>query len=314
MATLATITARILNLLGTEASLSTAELESLVQTRYEDMYESWNWSKRLRDFGISLVAQVSSDSTNTVTATQGSATVTSIGTPFTSAMTGRQITIGTHRQYFFVSYVSSSSIKIQDGEGTDYLWPALTEAGASWRIFQTIYALPTTADSVVSLVGDFPMNELDGGRDRLDAMDPDRITTNNHPTYWIYAGANATSFDREIEVWPVPTEGRLLRGQFNRMAPTLSSGSTIDLPTALLVYAGAADACHLLHSKQGSMETMWEQKALFFERKALEVEKKFEVHDLELTSLPTHLGRSALDRRAQFVGTDYEVTHQLEEP
>jgi hypothetical protein len=314
LATLATITARILNLLGSEASLSTAEAESLVQTRYEDLYESWGWSKRLRDFGISLVAQVSSDSTNTVTATLDSATVTSIGTPFTSAMTGRQITIGTHRQYFFVSFISSSSIKIQDGEGTDYNWPATTEAGASWRLFKTIYSLPATADGVVSLVGDYPMEELDGGRERLDAMDPDRITTNNHPTYWYYAGAHATTFDREIEVWPVPTEGRLLRGQFNRMAPTLSSGSIIDMPVAVLVYGGAADACHLLHAKQGTMETMWEQKALFFERKEEETRKKFERHDLDKLSLPTHLGRSSMDKMSQFAGSDYEVSHQLESP
>jgi len=314
MATLSTVTARILNLLGTEASLSTAEIESLVQTRYEDLYEGWGWSKRLRDFGVSLVAQVESDSTNLVTATAGSATVTSLGTPFTSAMAGRQISIGTHRQYFFVNYVSSSSLTIQDGEGTDYLWPAATETDTSWRIFQTIYALPSTADSIVSLVGESPMEELDGGRDRLDAMDPDRITTNNHPTYWCYAGAHATSFTREIEVWPVPTEGRLLRGQHQRSAPTLSASSTIDMPVALLVYAGAADSCHLLHAKQGSMETMWENKALFFERKSEEVRKKFEKRDLELTSPPTHLGRSSMDRQAQFAGTDWEVSHQIEAP
>lgn len=314
MATLATITSRVLNLLGSDASLSTAELESLVQTRYEDLYESWTWSKRFRDFGLSLVAQVESDATTLVTATLGSATVTSIGTPFTSAMTGRQISIGTHRQYFFVNYVSTSSLTIQDGEGNDYLWPAETEVDTSWRIFKTIYALPATADGVISLVGDYPMEELDGGRERLDAMDPDRLTTNNHPTYWYYAGAHATTFDREVEVWPVPTEGRLLRGQFTRMAPTLSAASTIDLPVALLVYAGAADACHLLHSKQGTMETMWENKALFFERKSEEVRKRFESRDFERTSPATHLGRSAMDKQSQFAGTDFEVSHQLESP
>jgi len=315
MATLATITARVLNLLGSEASLTTAEIESLVQTRYEDLYESWGWSKRLRDFGISLVAQVSSDATNTVTVTNGSATVTSIGTPFTTAMNGRQISIGTHRQYFFVTFVSSSSLTlIEEIGGSDFLWPAADEAGTSWRIFKTIYSLPTNAESVVSLVGDYPMEELDGGRSRLDGMDPDRITTNNHPTYWMYAGASGAIFDRDIEVWPVPTEGRLLRGQYNIMAPTLAAATEIDLPVSVLVYAGAADSCHLLHAKQGSMETMWEQKALFFERKAEEVRKKFERRDLELTSPPNHLGRSSLDRRTQFAGTDYEVTHDLESP
>ncbi len=314
MATLATITARVLNLLGSEASLSITELESLTQTRYEDLYESWSWSKRSRDFGISLIAQINSDATTLVTATAGSALVTSLGTPFTSAMSGRQITIGTHRQYFFVFYVSTSSIKLQDGEGTDYLWPAETETDTSWRIFQTIYTLPSTAESIISLAGDAPVIELDGGRDRLDLMDPDRITTNNHPTYWCYAGAQATSFDREIEVWPVPTEGRLLRGQFLRMAPTLSSSSIIDLPTALLIYGVAADACHLLHAKQGSMETMWEQKALFFERKEEETRKKFERRDLEMTSPPNQLGRMPASRMASFAGTDWEVTHQIEEP
>lgn len=314
MATLATITSRVLNLLGSDASLSTAELESLVQTRYEDLYESWTWSKRFRDFGLSLIAQVSSDATTLVTATLGSATITSIGTPFTSAMTGRQISIGTHRQYFFVNYVSTSSLTIQDGEGNDYLWPAETEVDTSWRIFKTIYALPATADGVISLVGDYPMEELDGGRERLDAMDPDRLTTNNHPTYWYYAGAHATTFDREVEVWPVPTEGRLLRGQYTRMAPTLSAASTIDLPVALLVYAGAADACHLLHSKQGTMETMWENKALFFERKSEEVRKRFEARDFERTSPATHLGRSSMDKQSQFAGSDWEVSHQLESP
>lgn len=314
MATLATITSRVLNLLGSDASLSTAELESLVQTRYEDLYESWMWSKRFRDFGLSLVAQVSSDATTLVTATAGSATITSIGTPFTSAMTGRQISIGTHRQYFFVNYVSTSSLTIQDGEGNDYLWPAETEVDTSWRIFKTIYALPATADGVISLVGDYPVDELDGGRERLDAMDPDRLTTNNHPTYWYYAGAHATTFDREVEVWPVPTEGRLLRGQYTRMAPTLSAASTIDLPVALLVYAGAADACHLLHSKQGTMETMWENKALFFERKSEEVRKRFEARDFERTSPATHLGRSSMDKQSQFAGSDYAVSHDLEVP
>lgn len=314
MATLSTITARILNLLGSEASLTTAELESLAQTCYETICETWSWSTRTREFTISLIAQVESDNTNTVTVTNGSATVTSIGTPFTSAMTGRQITIGSHRQYFFVTFVSSASLTLTNGEGASVTWPALDEAAVSWRIFQTIYTLPSNAQVVTSIVGDYPMEELDGGRDRLDSMDPDRTSTNNHPTYWIYAGMNASMISREIEVWPVPTEGRLLRGQSNADAPTLSASETIDIPVPLLVYATAADACHLLHAKQGTMETMWEQKALFFDRRTEEVRKRFERRDLEMHSLPTHLGRSSRDKMSQFAGSDWEVSHQIESP
>lgn len=312
MATLSTLTARILSLLGSEASLSTAEAESLVQTRYEHLYETWCWSKRLRDFGVSLVAQVTSGTTDTVTVTLDSAVVTSAGTPFTTAMTGRQIQIGDDPQYFFVLFTDSANLKIQDGEGTDYLWPRATAADQSWRIFKTIYTLPTTARDVVSLAGSFSLDELDGGRARLDTMDPERSTTNSHPTHWLYAGANSGLTARELEVWPVPTEARLLRGQFNREAPTLSAGTTIDMPTPVLVYAATADACHLLHAKQGSQETMWEQKALFFERKANEVAKDYKVGELEMTSPPTQLGRAPSNTR--LASNDYEVSHQIEMP
>jgi len=314
MALLSDITSRVSTLLGTEASLSTTEIESLVQTRYEHIYETWYWSKRLRDFGISLVAQVTSGASDTVTVTSSSATVTSAGTPFTSAMTGRQIQIGDDPQYFFVSFTDTANIKIQDGEGADYNWPGATASGQSWRIFKTIYTLPTTARDVVSLAGAFPIDELDGGRARLDVMDPERLTTNTHPTHWLYAGSNSGLTAREIEVWPIPTEARLLRGQFNREAPILSAASTIDMPTPVLVFAAAADACHLLHAKQGSQETMWEQKALFFERKSLEVMKDYKIGELELTSPPTQIGRAPSYTRARLLGTDYEVSHQIDTP
>lgn len=314
MARLSDITNRIIVLLGTEASLTPDEVNSLVQTRYEHIYEIWSWSKRPRDFTISLTPQRDSDASTTVTVTNSSATVTALGTPFTTAMTGAQFQVGAERQYFFVKFVSASTVLLQDGEGNDLLWPGATASGQSWRLYKTIYTLPTDAGSIISLVGTYPIDELDGGRTRLDEMDPDRQTTNDHPNYWLYAGANSQAFTREIELWPVPTQARLLRGQYNRKAPDLKPNSLIDLPIPLLVYSGAADACHLLHAKQGSEETMWENKALFFERKAEEVRKDFEIVELELTSPPTHIGRSSQDRHSQFAGTDYEVSHHLERP
>ena len=314
MIRLSSVVERVLTLLGSEASLTTDEIESLIQTRYEHIYETRGWSKRLKDFGISLVAEISSDATTLVNVTQGSAVVTSIGTPFTSAMSGRQIEIGDLRQYFFVNYVSSSSLTIQDGEGQDVQWLGDNAVNQSWRLYKTIYTLPKDAEEVISLVGDAPIEELDGGRARLDTMDPQRSTTNDHPTYWLYAGADRRLGTREIEVWPVPTMNRFLRGQYNRRAPELSPDTILDLPTPLLVFATAADACHLLHAKQGSEETMWENKALFFERKAGEVQKDYAIRDLELTSPPNHLERSSMDKQSQLAGTDWEVTHQLESP
>lgn len=312
MPTFADVITRVKTLMGSESSLSDSEIATLTQTRYEHIYETFHWSKRRRDFTISLVPLIYSDATNTVTVTNGVATVTSLGTPFTADMAGRQFRIGSERQYFFFGFLSSSMGILQDGEGNNVLWPRASASGQSWTLFKTIYQLPVGASDIISLVGTYPMQEFDGGRSRMDEMDPERFTTGNHPDYWFYAGAERTKAIREIEVWPIPTESRILRGQYNRDAPTLALNVTVDVPVPVLVYAAAADGCHLLHAKQGSTETMWENKALFFERKAQEVQKDYEINDFEMTSPPTHLERGLL--RDSFRGTDYEITHDLDTP
>ena len=164
----------------------------------------------------------------------------------------------------------------------------------------------------MSLAGNSPLEEFDGGRQRLNDTDPDRSTTNSEATHWIYAGVNSSNV-KEIEVWPTPSTAILLRGQYLREAPTLVAATTIDVPVPILVYAAAADACHMLHAKQGTQETMWENKALFFERKANEVAKDYRPVELELTSPPNQFGRWAGGLKS-LRGTDYETTHQLESP
>lgn len=311
MAKFADVVERVSVLLGSDSSLSDAEIGSLVQTRYEHLYETFHWSKRRRDFMISLVAQVESTASTLATVTHGSPTVTVASTPFITTMTGRQIKLGSERQYFFFNFVSSSSCTLQDGEGNNVGWPGLTESGVSWTIFKTIYELPKDADDLISLVGAYPLEELSGGRSALDEMDPDRLSVADHPNYWFYAGAERVKLTREIEVWPTPTTNRVLRGQYNREAPLLATASIIDVPTPILVYATAADGCHLLHAKQGTTELMWENKALFFERKSQEVAKDYKVNDFERTSPPNQLVKRQ-SSRSMLRGTDYEITHDLD--
>jgi hypothetical protein len=310
MATRLDVQTDVKTLLGTDASLATAELNTLIQLRYEQLYEHWPWSRRRRDFTVSLVAQTKSTSTTLATVTSGSPTVTFAGTPITSAMGGRQIHLGGEPQYFFIKFDSTSQITLQDGESADVNWPRASGGSKSWDVFQTLYTLPTTADGIVSLAGDFPIDEVDGGRPQLDILDPDRSTTGSHPTHWCYAGVDSSNV-REIEVWPIPTAAILLRGQFTREAPTLSDTTKLDIPRSLVTYGTTVDACHLLHAKQGSQETMWENKALFFERKLKELLSDFKFVDLERQSPPRSIGRrrSTLSR---LHGTDFEVTHDLE--
>lgn len=304
VATLATVTARVLNLLGAEPSLSTAEAESIVQTRYEAIYETFSWSRRYRDFVISAVAPVTNTATTTITATNGSATITAAASVFTAGMTGRQIRIAGLDQYLFFTYVSGTSGTLSDGEGTSVTWPLATGSGLGWTIFKTIYTLPSNVQRVVSISHKYRLEEMSGGRYMLDQQDPMRELTSDSITHWCYAGTDSSNV-REIEIWPSPTIGTILRGQATKEAPSLAAASTIDIPVPLLVYSAVADCCHLLASKQGSTEQMWTTIALFYERKAAEVEKEYRVVESDLSSPLTHLDGSSLST----MGGDWAVSH-----
>ena len=307
MATRADVLADIKALIGTDPQASDAEINTLIGLRFDRIYESWPWSRRLRDLTISTVAQVNSTSTTLVTATIDSPVITSAGTPFTSAMAGRQIAVSGESMYFFIdSFTSTSVVRLGNGEGTEVNWPAATGASKSWRVFQTLYTLPSDAESVVSLVGANPMGEYDGGRDALDAADPYRLATGSDPNFWIYAGEDASATPlRQVEIVPVPTAARLLRGQYLRAAPTLAATTFIPVSRAMLAFLTTADVLNMLHAKTG--DESYRQLALFYIREGDAAAKDSQFLDQERLSLPTSLGRAP---RRPGLGADYFKTHQ----
>lgn len=255
MATATTITGRAKILIGTDDQVTDAELLSLTQTRLEQLYDAWVWSRTVREFALSLIANIGSTSSDTVTVTNGSSVVTSAGTPFTTSpsMAGYQIQVGAEPHYFFIDSVTSTSIiRLGDGEGNTVNWPRATNTTSAWRIFQHRYALPTDCNDLLVLSHDKgDLEEVDGGRVEVDFVDPDRSSTHDPPKRWWYDGENASNV-REIAVWGNPTTARLLRGWYARIAPTLSSDTNIDIPVAPLVYGVAADTLSMLFAKTGA--------------------------------------------------------------
>ena len=276
-----------------------------MQLAFSRLYEATAWSRRLRDFTITTVASVASTSSTLVTATIDSPVVTSAGTPFTTAMAGRQIAISGLSMYFFIDSVTSTSVvRLGNGEGIEVNWPAATAGSKTWRVFQTLYTLPSTAESVMSLVGQNPMTEYDGGREALDAADPYRLTTGSDPFHWFYAGEDSSDV-RQVEVWPVPTAARLLRGQSLRSAITLAATTAIPISRAMLAYYAAADVLNALHTKTG--DASYKELALYYVREGGAARAEASFTDQERLSLPASLGRASSTRRG--VGDGYWVTH-----
>jgi len=291
-------------------TITSAKVEPIVQTRYELLYDQFIWRARLRDFVLTMTAQVNSEASTLVLVTQGDATVTSDGTPFASSMVGRQIQVGADRQYYFVaSFTATSSIELGTGESASATWAASTASATSWRIFQTIYTIPSDADEIISLASDVPMEEGNGGRVWLDSLDAERETIDDRPSYWVYAGEN-TSGVPEVEIWPVPNTPRLLRGQYSIKYASLASTATIALNVPLLVAACTADVIHMLSLTTGPEESNLEPMALFYERKAEEIFRRILPKELAKLSPVRRLERRSASRR-RFRGTDYEVTHHI---
>ena len=138
MATRADVRSDVSGLLGADANLSSAEINTLIQLRLDHLYETVRWSRRVKEFSLTTVAQTSSTSATTVTVTNGSATVTSAGTPFTSAMVGYRIAISSGQPYWIDTFVSSAEITLGDGEGTAVTYQGDDDTAASWRVFKTL--------------------------------------------------------------------------------------------------------------------------------------------------------------------------------
>ena len=112
------------------------------------------------------------------------------------------------------------------------------------------------------------LDEMDGGRNAVDFMDPDRSQSMDPPRVWWYDGENSSNV-REIGVYGYPTTARILRGQYARSAPSLSSGTNIDVPIAPLVYGTAADAASMMVAKEAT--DYWVRLSSFLNRTYLEV-------------------------------------------
>lgn len=301
---LSDIVTRVQNLLGTDAQLSDAEVRSMAIARYEHLHDANPWSKRRKEFTVNLVAASANAASHEAALYQGSALVTFAGAAMSSNLDGRQIRFEGEPQYYMVSFNSTTQCTLVDGNGTSVTWPRADNATASWTLFQTLYTLPSDCDIVLNIAHDYPLREFDGGREALDRFDPSRESTGSDPSHWLYAGINSNN-RRLIEIWPVPTSIRTLRGQYLIEAPQISASSTINVHPAVFTYAVAADCYNMLHSKTG--DTSYKDLALFYEKKYAEAKNDILPYEVAKQSPPTTIQRKR--RRAFGKSTDWDVDH-----
>ena len=195
-------------------------LQGFINQRIERYCRAFPWSRLEQQSVLQLVAEYD---TGTVTIAAGATSGTGVLTVFTTAMTGRLIRFSNRLDFYTFTFVTGTSFTIDRAlEGTDDL------SGASYRIWQPVYELPSNLESVKSLRNltlGIDMNEE--SREWLDQMDATRTTVGNP---WVYAPAEDSSNGLpQIEVWPGPVDAEGLPMRWRMMPPLFDlTSSTVD--------------------------------------------------------------------------------------
>lgn len=173
-------------------------IDSYIQTRYTEILDQLPWKRQEAD---SVIQSPASYQTGTLTATQGSTSITGVGTTWTSAMTGLMIRIANTEEYYQFTYVSATSGTLDRG------WEQPTGSLLAYRIDQAVFLLP--ADCRI-LRGVTPLHDRVHGLRRvtpaeLAQMAPQRRTYGAPAVYCQTWDSFSDPPQMQVELYPVPS-------------------------------------------------------------------------------------------------------------
>jgi hypothetical protein len=260
-----------------------------------EITEARQWSARKR---VTLLQTVAPYTVGTVSATQGSPTITGSGTAWSSTMEGRAIALAGEYQYFFVALVTSpTSLSLADYNGTLVPWGKASQSAMPYRLFPIQYALPADLDVVLLPTRDWPVYPKTV--EYFDRVDPMR-TSQGRPHFYALSQqkqlAGLETF--AIEFWPVPDLVYTIRFPYLRKGLTAMSPGDIPLcPTELVEMAGTIRAMRYLESKTGDQR--WTRLSERYERELGELVQWCIHQDVERFGVP-----DALSQGEVVVGAD----------
>lgn len=210
-----------------EAAISDATIKAKYKRRVNDVYariiptrHEYDWLKKTGS--ITLLAAYQ---TGTVAITSGGTDLTGTDTVWTTAMSGRKITIGSNDDVYTFT---------RTGDTTGTISPAFTgstdETAASYAIFETDYSLAADYDHMTSEPGLY-YNEGRG----LSVLDwyPDHIhlsrvslVPSNDPRYFREKPGSTSMGLRQLEVFPPTISNRIVNYDYIKTFPEMVEFTT----------------------------------------------------------------------------------------
>ena len=196
-------------------------LDSFINQRIESYCRAFPFSRLEQQSTLQLVAEYT---TGTVTIAAGATSGTGSGTTFTSIMTGRWIRFAGRLDYYQFTYVSATSFTIDRVlEGTSNL------SAAAYRIWKSVYELPSNLESIKSLRNlTLGIDLQETSREELDGNDAARVQSGN-PFTWAPAEDSSSNLP-QIEVYPGPVVGEGMPMRWRANAPLFDlTNDNVDL-------------------------------------------------------------------------------------
>lgn len=265
--------------------ITSANVNDILDAEHTEILESYSWTRRRVDTMVETVATYSTGTLST-----SGATVTGVGTVWTSAFVGRFIRIGSNTFFHRITArASDTSITIEEGLPTD------AAAGSTYTIFRHRYNLPSNFGRAVNITSDTRLSEA--SKSDIDRIDPYRTSTASRPdTYMIYGldPDTTTSQIYQIEFWPVPSSATAIRVEYLRTNSLTSDSSEPLYRSDVLAWKSAESAAFFLHSRTG--DAAWLALADRYHQRYSDSLQSAKEDDLGKFSAPMHIRDSAYER------------------
>jgi hypothetical protein len=214
-----------------------AAIESVLRTKLEELWTSWDWSFREAQ---SVLATVAPHSEGTVTLGTP-LLVLGIGTAFTAADVGRELIVGNSNSRYTVSAVNvATDVGQQLTLAQPYVGEPFTQE--TYRLQQSIYALAEDFGKSFSPV--WWRQIVESSLPTLDRYDGRRAFSSQQPIRFRYAGVSSAGV-QQVEISPVPSSAIGIHYTYKTKLPPLDDTTMIPLREDMVAYLTAADALAL---------------------------------------------------------------------
>lgn len=260
MATFGTMKTRLQLLLAQHLTLT--DIGSLLNRVHQEEVENHAWHRLRTAATLNVTAPIV---TGTVSITQGSTTVTGVGTAFTTGDIGKYLRInGDNTPLKVTARISGLEVTVESA------WAPANVSGVAYSLFPWRYSLPTTAQKVNWVKRLQPLQETT--QEWLNTVDPDRTSTSDFATHW--APAERSSADLyQIELWPIPNAPVAYAVEYLKGHTDLSaSGDTPLIPSGVIENKAMHDCSMSLYVKTGH-EPFFQVAKTYYDRYVNELQE-----------------------------------------